>query len=237
MQLALFNGSPRGGAGNSQYIIDSIVEGLEDQKVCTISRLNRKKEDHKALFQNSDTILIVFPLYVDSMPGLVKEFIETLDGDYRGKSLGFIVHSGLPEPSQCQPLEAYLRKLSRRLNCRYMGTLIRGGTEITRIPPLQKGIIGKFICLAGSLTNLGGVGFLLNRKRLRRQFIRVGRSLSRSGSFDKKTEKQFRKPARLGPFGFFLYKNVGEKLYWEPQLQANGVGQNISRRPYEMDLR
>ena len=77
------------------------------------------------------------PLYTDSMPALVKTYIEAL-ARYAGRAaptLGFLVQSGFSEALHSRPLERYLAKLAPRLGCAYAGTIVRGGGESLQAMP------------------------------------------------------------------------------------------------------
>lgn len=68
-------------------------------------------KDHEELaleMINYDKIMITFPLYVDGMPGLVKNFFECLikyKDQLRGKNVTRIIHSGFSEGIQLRGLE------------------------------------------------------------------------------------------------------------------------------------
>ena len=123
MKLAIFNGSPRNKKSNSKVLIDHFLTGYN--KVCSepvsIHYLaNRKeKEKQKEIFQNADILIIIFPLYVDCMPGIVKEFFESIVElkFTHTKKIGFIVQSGFPEAIHSICIERYLKKLTKRLKC------------------------------------------------------------------------------------------------------------------------
>ena len=64
-------------------------------------------------FQNAENIIIAFPLYVDSMPALVKDFFENLDNVklYPSKQkIGFFIHCGFPDAIQLRSIEKHLGK-------------------------------------------------------------------------------------------------------------------------------
>lgn len=90
MKLVIINGSPRYKKSNSKILIDEFLKGFYsfDREVAEIYFLadsKQRKEAVKALMDN-DIILIIFPLYTDSMPGIVKEFFEmTYIKPVRGK--------------------------------------------------------------------------------------------------------------------------------------------------------
>jgi NAD(P)H-dependent FMN reductase len=152
MKLVIFNGSPRNRKSNSKILIEHFLSGynkIYPEPVPIYYLANRnQKEAHKEIFRISDTVIVIFPLYTDCMPGIVKEFFEDIaqPEPTNSKKLGFIVHSGFPEAIHSTFIERYLRKLTMRLNCAYLGTIIKGGVEgIQIMPPLMtRKIFGRF---------------------------------------------------------------------------------------------
>lgn len=142
MRLLICNGSPRGAGGNTALLLKHFTDGFSayEENTFEMAYLNRVK-DHAAIAEKArraQAVIIAFPLYADSMPGIVKEFIETLGASQpKGRSkkqkefppMGFIVQSGFPEAVHSRSVERYLEKLARRLNARYIGTVIKGGVE------------------------------------------------------------------------------------------------------------
>ncbi|MGH4124779.1 MAG: hypothetical protein ACREV6_17800 [Clostridium sp.] len=52
------------------------------------------------VLKTAEYILVIFPLYIDSMPGITKDFFEHMErnkGFLTGKPISFIIHSGFPE--------------------------------------------------------------------------------------------------------------------------------------------
>ena len=138
----VYNGSPRGKKGNSLRIANQIIEGLKEAGISDgdiVLRHLIHQDQHVAWAQNfSETAshIFVLPLYVHSMPGIVKKYFDllpTFKGDdlYRPQ-MSFFVQSGFMGAFQSQYLRAYLARLPERLNCLYGGTLIRAGMEIGR---------------------------------------------------------------------------------------------------------
>ena len=145
MQLTLFNGSPRGAKSNTSLLLEPFTDGFiqhSGQSVDLFYLIQRKQlQKHVERFRDSDAVIIAFPLYTDAMPGIVKEFIEALQplcGNPDNPLLGFIVQSGFPEPLHSRYIERYLKKLTIRLQCIYIGTAVRGGVEgIQAMPPVM----------------------------------------------------------------------------------------------------
>jgi multimeric flavodoxin WrbA len=118
MKLAIFNGSPRLKKSNSKILIEHFLKGYhkrsdESPSVGYLANLKRL-EQNVELFKNSEIVLIIFPLYTDCMPGVVKEFFEKIyeSGNYSAKKkIGFIVQSGFPEMIHSVWVEKYSKAL------------------------------------------------------------------------------------------------------------------------------
>ena len=156
-----------------------------------------------------------FPLYTDAMPGIVKAFIETLE-PLRGREgnppIGFLVQSGFPEGVHSRHLERYLAKLAGRLGSPYLGTIVKGGGEGTRLMPES-----------------------MNRK-LFGNLAAIGQSLAEEGQFDAVSLRAIAKPERypgiLVPVFKMLSKTSLLNGYWNNQLKENGVYEERFARPF-----
>lgn len=132
MSLLIISASPRVKINsNTDKILNEFKKGYDKggntSKIVYLA--NRKNWDNiRRKFYNSKNVLIGIPLYFECIPGIMVEFLETLDKKKDNTRLGFILHGGFPEASQFRCGEEYLRNLASMLGCKYCGTLIRGGT-------------------------------------------------------------------------------------------------------------
>ncbi|AIO19086.1 NADPH-dependent FMN reductase [Candidatus Izimaplasma bacterium HR1] len=140
MKLVIINGSPRGKASNSEVIANWIATALdksiEVDKYYT-AKITTQREAVTAVDNNS-TILVIFPLYVDAMPGVTKLFFEELELVANRKEnvkMYFIVHSGFMGAKHSRAVEKYLTYLSEYLGFEYMGTAIKPSSEGIRLMP------------------------------------------------------------------------------------------------------
>lgn len=174
--------------------------------------------------RESDAVIIAFPLYADSMPAVVKDFIETL-GAVRKKparrgrpapennpAMGFVVQSGFPEAIHSRYVEKYLEKLALRLGSRYIGTIIRGGVEGIQAQPEY-----------------------LNR-RLFMAFSCLGRHFGVTKEFHPITVRKLagrdRMPAfTRGVFRLLIATGLAD-YYWNQQMKKNGAYERRFDRPY-----
>jgi len=138
--LTLFNGSPRGPHGNSPIFLEQVAKGFGGTYQMHHLVNVKDTEKHVRAFSAAEAAWIAFPLYTDSMPALVKHFIEALEplvGKGSNPPLGFIVQSGFPEALHSRYVERYLEKLASRLGSPYLGTIVKGNGEGVRIMPPQ----------------------------------------------------------------------------------------------------
>jgi multimeric flavodoxin WrbA len=213
--LTLFNGSPRGRRGNTPIFLREIASGFGGPS--EIHHLVRLKETQAMLqaFAQAECALIGFPLYTDSMPGIVKHFIEALEplvGRAHNPPLGFVVQSGFPEGLHSRYVERYLEKLAERLGSPYLGTVVKGNGEGVRsMPPAAT-------------------------QSLFAQLQAVGASLSASGRFDpvvlKAIAKPEKYPASLGPVFQIFLRQPAAHAYFDDMLKKNGAYERRFARPF-----
>jgi len=218
MKLAIFNGSPRNKKSNSKILMEHFLEGYrkvtaEEVPVHYLANL-AKMDDHVKAFEDAETVIIIFPLYTDCMPGIVKEFIERIAQlkNSSPKKVGFIVQSGFPEGIHSVYVERYLKKLAERQKWDYLGTVIKGGVEgIQIMPPLMT-------------------------KKLFENFIKLGEYFGQTGEYSQELIDILRKPYKLSKGRLFTFR-IGEKLgftnfYWNSNLKKNNAFEKIFAQPY-----
>lgn len=219
MKLTVINGSPRGKGSNTKIILSCFIRGFSKTKGNTYDlyylRSIQNQEKQCEIFINAENLLIALPLYTDSMPGLVKEFIENLEpliGKKPGLKIGFIVQSGFPETYQSKFLEAYLEKLVKRLGCVYLGTIIKGNVEGIQIKPLW--MVKSYL----------------------QKFERLGVIFGQEGMFDNKTIKQLAKPYKLKGLTLILFKLIKKagfmEMYWNKMLKENNAFDRRNDKPH-----
>lgn len=131
--LVIINGSPRVEKfSNTDKIIHSFVKGLEGTGITwELHNLSNRKEWDAAreAFLTHEYILIAFPLYVECIPSLMLEFLESLPSERRQPAqLSFLLHGGMDEGNEFRFCERILQGLPAQFGCRFGGTLIHGGS-------------------------------------------------------------------------------------------------------------
>jgi hypothetical protein len=133
-------------------------------------------------------------------------------GREKNPALGFLVQSGFPEGLHSRYVERYLEKLAARLGSPYLGTIVKGGGEGTRIMP-------------ASMTQ----GLFANLQAL-------GAGLAANGRFDPEILKMVAKPERfpviLEPaLKIFLRLPIAH-TYFDNMLRQNGKYEQRYARPF-----
>ena len=218
MKLIVYNGSPRGKNSNTRLLMDAFISGMKsvggyDVETYFLAAKSQREEGAGAM-RTADCIILAFPLYTDSMPGIVKEFIELLN-EYQGMDgnprIGFLVQSGFPEPAHSRHVEKYLERLTLKLKAEYIGTIVKGGVEGIQIMP-------------GWMT-----------KKLYGRLFKMGVHFAGTGEYDKKLLKKlvpYEKFSRRTVLMYQLMKKTGfTNLYWDQQLKKNGVFEQRFARP------
>ena len=218
MKLVIFNGSPRKLKSNSKVLIEHFLSGYnricpEPVPVHYLANLKQRKEQVEA-FRNSDIAILIFPLYTDSMPGIVKEFFESITELEltSSKKVGFIVQSGFPEAIHSIYLEHYLKKLAKRLKCEYLGTIIKGGVEgIQIMPPVMT-------------------------KKLFSRFEDLGEYFAKNKVFSAAIKEKLIKPlkmSRMRRILFNIFKKTGlTNFYWNSNLKKNNAYSKRFDKPF-----
>jgi len=220
MQLTVFNGSPRGKESNSTLLMEYFLKGFHSIEGCAseIFYLNRVKEtdENVVAFRNAEHVIMIFPLYTDAMPGIVKHFIEALEdssSEEENPSLGFIIQSGFPEPIHSKYVARYMEKFANRLGCRFSGTVIRGGAEGIRVMPPRM------------------------TKKLFQLFNDLGRQYATTGRFDEKIARKLAPWNRLSAgrkLFMQLFRLMGlSNFYWNMMLKKHNAYSKRFAHPYK----
>lgn len=219
MQLTVYNGSPRGKKSNSKILLEQFLHGFMETEGNSfeIHYLNRVKDTQtfQQAFAEAEFVLLATPLYTDSMPGLVKSFIEELQPFIRrdeNPPIGFLVQSGFPEAGHSRPLERYFEKLAKRLNSPYLGTIVKGGVEGIQIQPEKM------------------------TAKLFDAFYRIGQHFGATGELNQDLIGKLAKPEHYPKWSIplmkiFIKTGLG-RFYWNQQLKENGVYEDRFARPF-----
>ena len=219
--VVIINGSPRiRKHSNTDKIIQSFVKGFEETGLTyDLYSLSSQKEWDAAreAFLTNDHLLIALPLYVECVPSLLLEFLESLpEKRQRPATLSFILHGGFDEGHQLRLGERFLQLLSAQLGCTYGGTLVRGGSFLIRMSDDQKmeKALEKFLA----------------------SFAKMGCSYALNGNFLTKEAKRFTGPERypwmLRQIVGILLKRVVNKKF-ERFAKQWGCTKPLDEKVYE----
>ena len=221
MHLTIISGAARPqAASNTAKIIASFCEGylLGDNTVETWYLSNRAQWDGaRSAFRDNTDILFAAPLYVENVPGIMLEFLQSLPPKKNsGTRIFFLLQGGFPEASQGRCCEDFLRTLQGQLGCEYGGTFIRG-----------------------DMFGVGLVGEKLGRKMVA-PFIDVGRLFASRGCFDVEAFAQLASPEYLSEKQIRWFEGMGrhaQKWFMNRIARRLGCRGKLDARPYDETVR
>ncbi|MGB8299301.1 MAG: NAD(P)H-dependent oxidoreductase [Polyangia bacterium] len=220
MTRLLLNGSPRGKDANSRKILSWIAQGLEQAGIDPPAIVDVAPDPMRGAniqaFLAADEVVFAFPLYTDSMPGLVKGFLEAIaladKTRLQGKRVAFVIQSGFPEGIHTEALGAYLARVCERLGFIHLGTLRKGGVESIRMLPPKR--VAKIQAL----------------------FVEAGRGLGQEGRFSPELIRTMASPRTFGWTAcaiIHLLSGLGLiNYYWNHQLKKHGAYHRRFDAPY-----
>ena len=138
MHVIIINGSPRvQKLSNTAKIIQSFGKGLQaagaSYELYSLSD-RREWDAARDAFMGNEQIIFALPLYVECVPSIMLEFLESLPTERRQPALmSFILHGGFDEGHQLRLCERFLQSLPSQLGCTYGGCLIQGGSFMIRL--------------------------------------------------------------------------------------------------------
>lgn len=174
MHVVIINGSPRVEKySNTDKIIQAFEKGLASHGVTSeryaISNRNSWNTIRHA-YETNTQIVIALPLYVECVPGLLLEFLETLPQKNKDTQISFILQSGFAEGCQLRCGEEFLKKLPEYLGCSYGGCLVKGDNFSIRLLDEKQ------------------------QKRITKPYERMGEVFAKEHSFDNKECRDFTGP-------------------------------------------
>lgn len=215
MGIAILNGSPKKTEGATLVIINLVKEILgEDIEVFQgIDFLGKTERERKIVIDNilkADTLLIAFPLYVDSLPMPLIKTLEAIEKESKNLSLPKVYgisQCGFYEASQNKTALKIVENFCERLSLRWQfgigigaGVLLNHTKDIKHGPtkPIYDGIC--FLCK--------DINKNLDEKR---ENVYISPSLPR-----------------------FLYK-LGGNMMWRKQAKINKVADKINLAPFQRE--
>jgi len=215
-KVLLLIGSPKHKNSTSASIakyLESKLEQALQVEILNIRRELKSAEGREMLigsFQQADIIILIAPLYVDSLPAPVIRLLEIIsEGKLEGprrQSMAAIINAGFPEAVHNETALAICKNFARENNLQWAGGLPIGMGGMISGAPLQK--------LGGMVQKLTGALDLTS------EAIIGGKALP---------EEAVNMAAT--PFiPNWLYRLMGN-IGWKMQARKFGVGNRINSRP------
>ncbi|MCP4181164.1 MAG: hypothetical protein GY756_25650, partial [bacterium] len=235
-KILIINGSPRGKNGYTFHYLNRFIQGLEKGNgsievvelgklkinPCTgcyycwknnTGRCVQKDDVNKIydLYNESDLIIYAFTLYWDTVPGILKNFIERafcLEHPYmiqgitktrhprrikKDKSFFLFSVCGFPEQSHFDSVKEYFRNVSHNAHIPFLGGIYRSACMFLRNDPL----------------------YYKTYNQVLDSIYDAGESLYYNGKIEKKTVKRIE--AKVSPKEFKIHANK----FWEKVVNKN----------------
>lgn len=207
MQFTFINGSPRGTKSNTGLLMEGFIRGFLETEgnTCEVEYLVKYRKNLTPLtekFSQAQNVIIGFPLYVDAMPGSVKAFLEALaplSGQPNLPALGFVIQCGFPETAHNRFAARYCEKFTRRLGCRPLSAILKGGCEGLAIQPSF--LTDKYFAL----------------------FSMLGQHFGRTGIIDETLLAKLARPEHLKAENLAQVIPFINQALWDAQMEKNGV--------------
>lgn len=222
MHYTIISCSPQNKARSSSACIASWLretlvdtDELSEQNEAVIFYLNeRTKWDACAdRFYKSENTIFIIPLYVEGIPGILLEFLESLDTDRKQEGfISFVLQGGFEEASQLRTAEKYLQTLPGYFQCQYGGTLLKGGMF--------------------GMATMRGERF---KQKMKESYTEAFKTYKINNSFDKSITKKFAGVEYYSKGMLHLAKlsKPLNRLVWSHMAKKMGSTAPIKSRPYE----
>lgn len=214
MHVVIINGSPRVQKySNTEKIIASFAKGLAEKGASfeTYAISDRKSwEMIREAYIKNEEILIALPLYVECVPGLLLEFLETLPAKDERTRLSFLLQSGFAEGCQLRCGEEFLTKLPGYLGVRYGGCLVKGDNFGIRIVDEAK------------------------QEQLTKPYQAMGALFAEGDGFFREEAKKFTGPEYFSlPMRLlmqFVFQTFGKKMFQKAAAESLGCDQPLDKK-------
>ena len=219
-RVLILNGSPRVKKNsNTNKIIDAFGEGLRQAGTCydVYSLSNRSEWDAtREAFMTSDNIIIAVPLFVECLPSLLLEFLNTFPTERKQPAqLSFILHGGFDEGHQLRLGEKFLQSLPAQLGCSCGGVLVKGGSFLLR--NRENSYIKKMT------------------DKMLASYTTMGLSFAQNGNFMMPKAKKFTGPEKNPWIGLLLFNLIFKRIVkknFERIAQEWGCTEPLDSKPY-----
>jgi hypothetical protein len=225
MNVLLLIGSPKVKQSNSEALGDCLLglldqEGVTTRKIKIYQALKEEKgmEELLSSINTCEALILLFPLYVDSLPSGVIKVMEAIAAQRSdphsspprpgGQTFMAICNSGFPEAEHNDTALAICRCFAEKTGLQWLGGLPLGGGEAIGGKPLTS-FGGMFRKQINALKMAAEA--IVERKKLPAEAVAL-----------------FRKPS----IPRWLYVCCGH-FGWRRQARENGVLKRIREQPYK----
>lgn len=216
MHVVIINASPRVQKySNTDKIIISFSKGLIKRGASFEKHAisERKYWDViKEAYLKNDEIIFAVPLYVEAVPGLFLEFLETLPKKDNRTRVSFILQSGFAEGCQLRCGEEFLKNIIKYLGVSYGGCLVKGDNFGIRI-------------MEGEA-----------RSRITKPYEAMGELFANGDGFMFDKAEKFTGPERFGPVTrmmlSFVFKYPARKMFITAAEKEFNCSTPLDYRPW-----
>lgn len=127
----LISGSPKIKESNSMLFLNKVKTQLDEYSIFELKK--HKYDEIIASINESEIIVLAFPLYVDSPPSLTLEFLDyIIDNkiDLSGKLVYSIINCGFRDANQNAIAANIISSWSKKVKAKYNGSLLIGAGEV-----------------------------------------------------------------------------------------------------------
>jgi multimeric flavodoxin WrbA len=127
----LISGSPKLKSSNSMTFLNQIKSSLEDYSIFELKKYNYD-EIIKSI-NNSEVIVLAFPLYVDSPTSITLDFLDSIIDNkiaLKNKLVYTIINCGFRDGIQNDTAANIIKSWCQKVNAEYSGSLLIGSGEI-----------------------------------------------------------------------------------------------------------
>lgn len=147
MKIMMIDGSPKVSKSNSEYFLNILSDFIESKDI--VKYKLSKKVDYEDIIKEIntiDTLVFAFPLYVDSLPSHVLEFLIMLEENFKdnlkGVSVYVIANCGFYEGKQNKIALNIMKCWCKKMNIKWAQGIGIGAGEMMgglRNVPMGKG--------------------------------------------------------------------------------------------------
>ena len=127
----LINGSPKVNLSNSNYFLTKLKSNLDEYNLFELKK--SQKEDIINSIKKSQVIVFAFPLYVDSPPSIVLDFLDYIVDNkinLKDKKVYIIINCGFREGTQNKTAINIIKTWCKRTKATYVCSILIGAGEI-----------------------------------------------------------------------------------------------------------